>query len=89
MPNLNGYHIVGFLDETTQLGSCGCGFYIKFSFNHVLYRWMGSGLGTNIRVELLACWGLLIVASHKNIASLQVCGDSKTVLDWLQGHSTL
>lgn len=89
MPNLNGYHIVGFFQKPSQLGSCGCGFYIKFSFNDVVYGWIGGWLGTNIRAELLACWGLLTVATHKNITSLQVCGDSKIVLDWLQGHSTL
>jgi hypothetical protein len=47
------------------------------------------GPGTNIRVELYAIWLLLKLALERGVSSLQVLGDSKLVIDWAQGKSSL
>lgn len=88
-PIIDGNSVVGFFDGASQMGSCGCGLYIKLSSSHVIYGWFGGGEGTNTRVELLAYWGLLFMASLRKVYSLHVCGDSKAVVDWVLGKDSL
>ena len=43
---------------------------------------MGIGKGSNIKVDLLALWGLLSFAYEKDMLSLTILGDSKVIVDW-------
>ena len=71
------------------MGSCGCGLYIKFSTSNVMYGSFGGGEGSNTRAKLLSCWGLLSMATMKVIYTFHVCGNSKSMLDWVQGMASL
>jgi hypothetical protein len=46
-------------------------------------------MGTNTREELLGVWASLTLAHRLGIEQLQVLGDSKTVIDWLNFKSNL
>ena len=62
---------------------------LVISKEHFLYICMGCGLGKNTRVELLSLFGLLHFASLIGILDINICGDSKVILDWLNGSSNL
>ena len=51
-------------------------------------HWYG-GIGSNMRAETLALWGLLWFASHLCIEDIWVFGDSKVLIDYLNGNSKL
>ena len=49
-----------------------------------VYRWFfNCGEGTNTMAELLGVWATLMLAKHLSFHKLQVLGDSKVVIDWL------
>ena len=73
--------VMGFFDGATQVGRCGCGILIKFFVHHYVTGWFGGGVSSNIRAELLACWGLLLLETYKHITNLHICGDSRAVID--------
>jgi len=50
---------------------------------------MAVGIGTNIRVKLLALWGLLLLSQLIGMHSLFIFGDSKFVVDWFNGDAGL
>jgi ribonuclease HI len=67
----------------------GVGGIIKISGN-TIYRWtFNCGMGTNTRAELLGVWASLSLAHRLGIDQLQLLGDSKTVIDWLNFKSNL
>ena len=72
---------MGFFDGVSQVGRCGCGILIKFYIHHYVTGWFGGVSGSNIRVELLACWGLLLLETYKHIIDLHICGHSRIVID--------
>jgi ribonuclease HI len=45
--------------------------------------------GTNTRAELLGVWATLILATRLDMKDLQVYGDSKIVIDWLNCRGNL
>ena len=47
------------------------------------------GVGTNNHVELLAFLELLHREKSHNIGSLQVYGDSKLAIEWMNNHRVL
>jgi hypothetical protein len=54
------------------------------------YRWtFNCGPGTNTRAELLGIWATLHLASRLNIKALQIFGDSRIVIDWLNNKRKL
>jgi ribonuclease HI len=68
---------------------CGVGEVLKID-DHTEYRWtLNCGRGTNSRVELLGAWATLILATRLSIFDLFVLGDSKIVIDWLNGKGSI
>lgn len=80
---------MGVFDGAAQVGRRGCCILIKFAVHHYVTGWFGGGVGSNIRAELLACWGLLLLATYKHITDLHICGDARTVIDWLRDLASL
>jgi ribonuclease HI len=55
-----------------------------------VYKWTyNCGPGTNTRAELLGVWATLSLTTRLNIDVLQVFGDSKIVIDWLNSRGKL
>jgi hypothetical protein len=68
---------------------CGAGGVIKTSDISV-YRWyFNCGEGTNTKAELLGVWATLLLANHLSIHKLQILGDSKVVIDWINKRGEL
>jgi ribonuclease HI len=78
-------------DGATQSNGqqCGAGGVIKTS-DFSVYRWtFNCGEGTNTREELLGVWATLTLATRLAIRDIQVLGDSKIVIDWLNDKGSL
>jgi ribonuclease HI len=75
---------------TLANGKCsGAGGIIKTSVSTV-YRWyFNCGEGTNTKAELMGVWATLFLANHLSIHKLQILGDSKVIIDWLNKKSEL
>jgi ribonuclease HI len=68
---------------------CGTGGFLKTHGSNVT-RWiMNCGQGTNTKAELLGVWASLTVAQHLSYTKLQILGDSKVVIDWLNKRGRL
>lgn len=63
-------------------GSCGCGIIIHVSDQHFFSINLAAGRVSNTRAELIAFWGLLVVAKDKNINQIQVIDDSQVIINW-------
>jgi ribonuclease HI len=49
-----------------------------------VYRWyFNGGSGTNTKAELLGAWDTLTIAKLLDIHYIQVMGDSKVIIEWL------
>jgi ribonuclease HI len=82
---------LAFFDGAAQNhGTCsGAGGIIKLSSNKV-YKWFfNCGKGTNTKAELLGAWATLFLADHLNIHKIQILGDSKIIIDWLNHKNVL
>lgn len=82
------YH-VGFFDGATSKGLCAAGLFIKLGRDTTLKGWFKTGVGSNIRVEFVALWGLLYLARSWGLSALQVLGDSHVVVNWASGNAQL
>ena len=80
---------IGFFGGPVVGGVCGVGIVLKLSSHHFFRAQLATGVGSNIKVELLSLWGLLSFAKRCHIVDLMVAGDSKVVLDWFDGKSHL
>ena len=47
------------------------------------------GRATNTKAELMALWATLKIARDKQIANLNIHGDSKTVIEWVQKRNNI
>lgn len=47
--------------------------------------WWNGGSGSNTKAEAMALWGLLWFNLHKNISSLNIYGESMTLIDGIKG----
>jgi hypothetical protein len=82
---------IGWFDGVAQRNGqlSGAGGVIRIN-SQTRYRWMlNCGPGTNTRAELLGVWALLSLAICLHIYDLQVVGDSKIVIDWLNKTSDI
>jgi len=62
---------------------------IKTSENFV-YKWtFNCGKGTNTREKLLRVWVTLTLARRLHIVDMQIMGDSKIVIEWLNKKGNL
>jgi ribonuclease HI len=55
-----------------------------------IYKWtFNCGPGTNTRAELLGAWATLYLASRLHIDTLQILGDSRIIIEWLNKRNDL
>ena len=54
-------------DGASQFGMCGQGMLMMLSRNHSFHLWVGCGVGTNTRGEIMAMWRLLFFATKKKL----------------------
>jgi hypothetical protein len=62
---------------------------LKFNTQHFFKAHFDVGVGTNTKEKLLGLWGLLSIANGCHIEDLMVVGDSRVVIDWMDGKSQL
>jgi ribonuclease HI len=62
---------------------------IKFTKNSFIRWTFNCGPGTNTRAELLGAWATLFLASRHHIEALQILGDSKIIIEWLNNRGDL
>jgi ribonuclease HI len=81
--------VVAWFDGAAQQSGSLCGAGGKIVLNsHTCFRWtLNCGNGTNMKAELLGAWASLILASRLHINELLLLGDSKIIIDWLNGHA--
>jgi ribonuclease HI len=86
----NGFTCAQFDGASSAGGlNCGVGGFI-IGQDSSRYRWyINCGEGTNTKAELLGAWTTLTLANHLNIQNIQVMGDSKVVIDWLNHKGNL
>jgi ribonuclease HI len=87
---LDGFSLA-FFDGASQKNKavCGAGGEIK-TFDSRVFRWtLNGGAGTNTKVELLGIWATLTLSSHLSLPKIQACGDSRVIIDWLNGKANL
>ena len=72
-----------FFNGAQQEGKCGPGMVIRLNDSHVINLNMGVGDGTNTFVDLISLWGLLWFTKKRGLLQLQIFGDSKIVIDWV------
>jgi ribonuclease HI len=81
---MSGYAIT-FFDGATLVGgfNYGAGGAIKCP-NSQAYQWFFNyGDGTKTKAELLGAWATLTISKLLNLQYIQVLGDSKVVIQWL------
>ena len=81
--------VVGYFDGASNLNHCGCGMVLVLNKDHFFNLCMGGSLGSNTKAELLSLFGLLHFASLIVISDISVYGDSKVLIDWLNGSTNL
>jgi ribonuclease HI len=82
---------IAWFDGAAQLDGtlCGAGGYILIN-SHTSYKWtLNCGQGTNTKAELMGAWASLILAQRLNIEVLLLLGDSKVIIDWINGNADL
>lgn len=89
MPHLKENIVVAFFDGVGTNGLCGAGLLLKIKDFHCIRLWMKIGRGTNTQAELISLWGLLWFGKKRSIMELQILGDSKDIVDWINGFSSL
>jgi hypothetical protein len=80
---------IEWFDEVSHClnSKCGAGGMIKIN-RSISYKWkLNCGVGTNTRGEVLGVWDLLLMTTILKIYHLQVVGDSKFIINWLNHRS--
>ena len=86
MPSILDSFPLGFFDGAHKYGWCGAGVILQLRRNHFFRLSMGLG---HVFAELMALWGLLWFTRKRGILELRVVGDSKVVIDWVNGNNAL
>jgi ribonuclease HI len=84
------YPVACFDGATKVNGLCsGVGGTIKLSASSV-YKWyLNCGIRTNTKAELMGAWATLFIANFLSLHKIQILGDSKVIIDWLNDKSEL
>ena len=77
--------VTRYFDGAASAGSCGVGMVLLVNSSQSYRLRMDVGYGLNTKSELLALWGLLHFALHKNYQTLHVHEDSKVIIEWVKG----
>jgi ribonuclease HI len=68
---------------------CGAGGMIKTQTSKVIEWYINCGAGSNTKAELMGLWATLTLATQWSIEKLQVLGDSKVIIDWINQKGQL
>jgi ribonuclease HI len=68
---------------------CGAGGTIKLSTSLVHKWYMNCGPGSNSKAKLMGAWATLFLSNLLVLPKIQILGDSKVIIDWLNEKSEL
>jgi hypothetical protein len=86
----DGYSIACFDGATFSNGKCcGAGGIIKILESTVFKWYINCGAGTNTKAELMGVWATLTLANLWSIQKIQILGDSKVIIDWINQKGNL
>ena len=81
--------VLAFFDGASNNGVYGGGIALySLDFHFVLLK-LGHGKGTNQRVELITLWGRMKYIVQAYILQLQIFGDSRVIIGWIEDISKL
>jgi ribonuclease HI len=82
---------VAFFDGATLSTGfcCGAGGTFKMHPEWTTKWYLCCGRGSNTKAELLGLWATLLIASYWSLDHIQVFGDSKVIIDWINGKCDL
>ena len=78
-----------FFDGASNNGVCGGGIALHYSDFHFFLLNLGCGKETNQRVKLITLWGRMKYIVQEYILQLQIFGDSRVIIDWIDDISKL
>ena len=76
---------MGFFDGVAQENCCGDGSILFLRETHSFELMMGLGEGSKNFDEILSLKLLLIFAVEKGCRTINICGDSMNVVNWIKG----
>lgn len=79
---------MGFFDGACKRRRCRCGVVIVINPGKYYHFWWVGGQGTNSKAKLIALWGFLIVAKWQRIDSIQIFGNAKGIIDWVENNTS-
>ena len=62
---------------------------LKIKSDHHIHLLIGTGVGSNTKVGIISLWALLLVTRKKGILNVKIWGDSRVMIDWVIGFSSL
>jgi ribonuclease HI len=68
---------------------CAAGGIFKSYASRVTKWYLNCGVGTNTKAKLLGLWATLTLPSFWAIDKIQILGDSKVIIDWMNHKSQL
>ena len=80
---------MGYFDGASNNSSYGLGMVVNLNKDHYFSLSLGGGQGTNSKAELLSLYGLLQFAAYIGISDISICGDSKALIEWMNGNFNL
>lgn len=82
-------YLVGFFDDVVISNKCGSEAFIALDCGQYYHFYSNIGTGTNSQVEVNTLWGVLFCVKWLSLESLDVFGDTKVVIEWVNERSTL
>ena len=79
----------GFFHKYSKDGLCTAGMVLKIKPDHHIHLLMGAGVGSNTKVGIISLWALLLVTRKKGILNVKIWRDSRVMIDWVIGFSSL
>lgn len=76
-------------DGGTKDGKCACGVYIGLSRELQYFMFWNGGKGTNNKAEAMALHDLLILSSFMDIGPINIYGDSKIIIELVNGNQNI
>jgi hypothetical protein len=88
--HIEGFTMARFDGAAHSTGECcAAGGFFKTHASRVTKWYMNCGAGTNTKAELMGLWATLTLATHSVIKKIQISGDSKVVIDWINQKGQL
>jgi ribonuclease HI len=68
---------------------CGAGGFFKTHSSRITKWFINCRAGTNTKAELMGLWATLTLAMLWSIEKIQILGDSKVIIDWINQKGQL